>query len=130
MGVGEEGAVVVVEGLVREPAGEEAVVVVGALPEDGAVVGALPEDGAVVVVEPSPGAEAAGVVVVPVGGAGAPVPGVLGALPVGFVEDGVGLKEEAGPLAALAGNAPASPDAPAPGRVAPASGSAMLEPNG
>ena len=80
--VGEE-AVVVVDVVVPEPVGEVAVVVVVA-----AVVVELPEEGAVVVVEPSPGAEAVGAEVVPIGEAGPPAPGVLGALTAaGFAEE-------------------------------------------
>ena len=110
--------------LVPEPVGEE-----------GEVVVELPEEGAVVVAEPSPGAEAAGAEaagaevagaeVVPIGEAGPPAPGVLGALTAaGFAEeDGAAFEDGTGALAAAVGGAPA-------GAAAPARGSTMPDTNG
>jgi hypothetical protein len=122
--VGEE-AVVVVDVLVPEPVGEEAEVVVE-----------VPGEGAVVVAEPWPGAEAAGAEVVPIGEAGPPAPGVLGALTAaGFAEeDGAAFEDGPGVLAAPVGGAPAGAAAPAPGCdpgwVAPARGSTMPDTSG
>jgi hypothetical protein len=107
--VGEE-AVVVVNVLVPEPVGEEAELVVE-----------LPEEGAVVVAEPSPGAEAAGAEVVPIGEAGPPAPGGLGArTAAGFAaEDGAAFEDGTGALAAPVGDAPAGAAAPARGSTMP-----------
>jgi hypothetical protein len=128
--VGDE-ALVVVDVLVPEPADEGAVVVV--VP---AVVVELPEEGAVVVAEPSPGAKAAGAEVVPVGEAGPPAPGGLGALTTAEFadEDGAAFEDGTGALAAPIRGAPAGAAAPAPGCdpgwVAPARGSTMPETSG
>ena len=121
----------VVDGLVPEPVDEEAVVIV--VPT---VVVELPEEGAVVVAEPSPGADADGAEVVPIGEAGPPVPGVLGArTAVGFAEeDAAAFEDGMGALAAPIGAAPAGAAAPAPARdpgwVAPARGSTMPDTTG